>query len=99
MNPIYLTEKHLESLMTGEIVAIEGPLNFSTKIVPPDTVRDTCHVSYSLHRAIVRRLEEKCATMQTSAHEGWQRADAADERIAELEAELTRLRLNIGHNA
>lgn len=92
MNPIYLTEKQLESLMTGTTVSIEGPLNFATKIVPPDDIRDHCHVSWSLHRAVHKRLNEDLAIAQRGAK-------VAFERIDELEAALAQLRLNTAYNA
>ncbi|MBK8246442.1 MAG: hypothetical protein IPK85_03450 [Gemmatimonadetes bacterium] len=85
MNVIYLTEKHLESLMTGEIVSIEGPLNFSTKIVPPDNVRDTCHVSWSLHNAIVRRLEAEVGRMKDAAEVAFDTADKLRDDNANLQ--------------
>lgn len=99
MNPIYLTEKHLESLMTGQIVSIEGPLNFSTKIVPPEATKDTCHMSYSLHRAIVDRIEKELETTRSSARDAWERADATAQRAEELETALAQLRLNTAYNA
>lgn len=84
MNTIYLTEKHIESLMTGEIVSIEGPLNFSTKIVPPDNVRDTCHVSWSLHVATRDRMKEDFKVVSASASSAWEEVDKLRERIAEV---------------
>lgn len=56
-----LTEKELEALMTGKIVQWENnPMDADAiHIEPPAHVRDSCAVSYSLHRAIVEKLEKQ----------------------------------------
>jgi len=64
MSTIFLTEKQLEYLMTGTNVRIDGTLAFPVLICPPSDVRDSCQVSYSLHRTIVGRLEADKANLQ-----------------------------------
>ena len=56
-----LTEKELEALMTGKAVRWENPPLDADEvsIEPPANIRDSCHVSYSLHRSIVDRLEKR----------------------------------------
>jgi len=96
-----LTEQELEALMTGKAVRWENPPLDADEvsIEPPASVRDSCHVSWSLHHAIVKRLEAETGRMKDAASVAFDAADKYRARVEELEAELARLRLNIGHNA
>ena len=96
-----LTEKELEALMTGKAVRWENPPLDADEVSidPPGNVRDSCHVSWSLHNAIVRRLEAEVGRMKDAASVAFDTADKCRDRVEELEAELARLRLNVGHNA
>ena len=96
-----LTEKELEALMTGKAVRWDNPPLDADEvsIEPPASVRDSCHVSWSLHHAIVKRMEAEIGRMKDAAAVAFDTADKCRDRAEELEAELARLRLNVGHNA
>lgn len=72
-----LTEKELEALMTGKAVRWEDPPLDADEvsIEPPGSVRDSCHVSWSLHHAIVKRLEAEVGRMKDAASVAFDTAD------------------------
>lgn len=96
-----LTEKELEALMTGKAVRWDNPPLDADEvsIEPPGNVRDSCHVSWSLHHAIVKRLEAEVGRMKDAASVAFDTADKCRDRAEELETELARLRLKIGYDA
>lgn len=51
VHEIKLTMKDLEALMCGEHLGFEH-----ANIITPPEVQDSCHVSWSLHQAIVGRV-------------------------------------------
>ena len=58
-----LTAAELETIMGGGVVRwTDPPLDADEiRLEPPAHLRDSCRVSYSLHRAIVARLEARLA--------------------------------------
>jgi len=87
-NILTLTHEQCQLLLTGKIVGIRigsnpdvSPEIMTLGIKIPEDLTDTTMVSWSLHNAVVRKLEEQRNATRSSAHDAWHEVDQLREKL------------------